>query len=354
MTTTLTTLHPVLIADRDRDGDEHYFASRQGGITGTDIRDWRVPSKRRAILKEKVTGDHDGRRVRVFDHGNAREPFISEWAAMTHGAVNTHALYAHPENPRHLCTPDGHLVGFTGSGYDPGENGTVVEVKTTTVSLLPGPLTPERVLIQEDQRSHFRKMKYMRQVQWEMYVMNAARCLFIWEPFENKRDPETGNLVVTGPPEWVIIERDQAYIDMLVREADEALEVIDQARAANIAGLPPVSDIPVEEAMLLNDLRQARESAALAEAARVKAWDALVEYYGGEDFEEEFAEDRGFASVSRSIPQGRPTRKFDREEAAKRAPKRLAEHDAFVERYTREFAGEPGKPRLTITFPNLG
>lgn len=354
MTTALTTRPPVLVADRDRDGDERYFASRQGGITGTEIRDWRVPSKRRAILKEKVTGDHDGRRVRVFDHGNAREPFISEWAAATHGVVSTKALYAHPENPRHLCTPDGHLVGFMGAGYEPGPIGTVVEVKTTTVSLVPGPIDRARVLIEEDPRSHFRKMKYMRQVQWEMYVMNANQCLFIWEPFENRTDPETGGLVVTGPPEWVIIPRDQEYIDMLVREADEALAVIDQARAANVAGLPPVSDIPVEEALLLNDLRQAREAAALAEASRVKAWDALSAYYGSDDFEEEFSEDRGFATVSRSIPQGRASKKFDRDLAAERAPKRLAEHDAFIQRYTVEVPGEPGKPRLTITFPNLG
>lgn len=344
-TTALTQTRPVVVANRDLDGDEVYFAKRQGGITATEIREWQSPSKRRAIITEKVTGDRDGSEyvVRAFEHGKYREPFISEWAAATHGVVHTTSLYAHGENPRHLCTPDGYLAGFS-LEYEPGAEGVIVEVKTTTKDLTPGVLDAAHVLVAYDPKSHFHKMKYLRQVQWQMYVMNAARCLFIWEPYDHdRRDPETGHYIVTGPPQWCIIPRDQAMINALVAEANAGLELIDKARAT---GLPPVADIPIDEAILLNDLFEARDALAIAEAQRKKAWEALDVLYAERG---EFSEDRGFASVSRTVPTvGKPVNRFDRDAAAKRAPKKLAEYEAFVARYTVTEFGQPGSPRLTI------
>lgn len=349
MTTALTSVAPILVASRE-DGDDAYFEARRGGITATEIRDWPLPSKRRDILKEKVTGDHESRRVRAFDHGNRREPYIAEWAAATHGVVHARGLYAHGENPRYLCTPDGWLGSFSSMQYEPGTDAVTVEVKTTTKDLTPGPLDAARMLVSVDQRSHFHKTRYMRQIQWQMFVMNAAYCLFIWEPYTTEaRDPETGHNLVTGPPEWCIIPRDQAMIDRLVEEADGALALIDEARRNNLSGMPPTSDIPTEEAILLNDLFKARESAALAEAARVKAWEALEAYYADLHPEGEFSEPRGFANVSRTIPLGRPVNRFDRDAAGRRAPKKLAEFDAFQARYTVTEPGTPGKPRLSIT-----
>lgn len=342
-TAELTTRHPVLVCTREVDGDEPYFAARQGGMTGTEIREWRSPAKRRAIITEKVTGEHDYRSNRAFAHGNFREPFISEWAAATHGVVHTTGLYAHPDNPRHLCTPDGHLAGFT-LEYEPGENGVTVEVKTTTKDLTPGALNADRVVVEFDPKSHFAKMKYLRQVMWQMYVMNAARCLFIWEPYTTERtDPETGHFTVTGPPEWVIIERDQQMIDELVEEANAGLELIDSARAT---GLPPVSDIPIDEAILLNDLFDAREAIAIAEAKRVRAWDALNALYESRG---EFSEDRGFASVTRT--EGKPGTKkvVDHEAMKRRAPSLVARYEALLARNTRVEPTEPGKARLSIT-----
>uniref|UniRef100_A0AAU7J7N8 RecE-like recombination exonuclease n=2 Tax=unclassified bacterial viruses TaxID=12333 RepID=A0AAU7J7N8_9VIRU len=343
MLTALTSVQPILVISRTGENDPEYFSARQGGITATEIRDWLQPAKRRAIITEKATGDHETRKVRAFDHGNRREPYIAEWAASTHGVVHSTGLYAHPENPRYLCTADGHLAGFS-MAYEPGVEGVTVEIKTTTKDLTPGRLDAARVLIEVDPKSHFSKTRYMRQIQWQMLVMNAARCLFIWEPYDNdRRDPETGDYVVTGPPEWCIIPRDQAMIDALVQEADDALALIDAARAT---GLPPVSDIPIDEAILLNDLFDAREKLAVAEAQRAKAWEALSALYADRG---EFSEDRGFATVSRSIPKGRASKKFDRDAAARRAPKKLAELEAFMERYTVTVPGEPGAPRLSIT-----
>lgn len=342
-TAELTTAQPILVCTRETDGDERYFAARQGGITATELRDWRQPAKRRAIISEKVTGDHESRRVRAFDHGNQREPYIAEWAAATHGVVHSTGLYAHPENPRYLCTADGHLAGFS-MAYEPGAEGVTVEIKTTTKDLTPGPLDQSRVLIQMDPKSHFAKTRYMRQIQWQMFVMNAARCLFIWEPYDNdKRDPETGNYVVTGPPEWCIIERDEEMIAEMIEEADAALDLIDSARST---GLPPVSDIPIDEAILLNDLFEAREQLAIHEAKRVKAWDALSALY---EERGEFSEDRGFASVSRSVPKAGSKKVVDEDGMRKKAPSLVARYEALRARYTRTEPTEPGKPRLSIT-----
>lgn len=339
----LTERRPVLVAERQRDGDEAYFRARQGGITATEIREWQQPARRRAIITEKVTGEHDFRSNRSFAHGNYREPFISDWAAATHGVVHTSGLYAHPDNPRHLCTPDGYLAGFTLT-YEPGAEGVTVEVKTTTVDLTPGPLDAACVLVTYDPKSHFGKMRYMRQVQWQMYVMNSARCLFIWEPFTTDRtDPETGHYEVTGPPEWCWIPRDQPMIDGMVAEADAALDLIDTARST---GMPPVSDIPIDEAILLNDLFEAREVIAVAEAKRVRAWDALNVLYAERG---EFSEDRGFASVSRTIPKAGTRKAVDFDGMKAKAPSLVARYEDLLRRYTRTVPTEPGKPRLSIT-----
>ena len=337
----LTDAAPRLVATRATDGDETYFAARRGGITATEVRDWVVPSKRRAILTQKVTGEYDTGRNRYFAHGAFREPFIAEWAAATHGVVPSSVLYAHPDNPRHLCTPDGYLAGFT-LGYEPGADAVTVEVKTSTKNLLPGRLDDDRVLVEVDESSHFARMLYMRQVQWQMYVMNAAKCLFIWEPFTAKVDPESGYFTVTGPPEWCFIPRDQGMIDALVVEADAALALIDSSRAS---GMPPVSDVPVDEAILLEDLFAAREAVAVAEAQRDRAWAALSALYEPRGV---FSESRGFATVTRS--EGKPGTRtvVDEDAMRRRAPALVARYEALRARFT-TVVDTVGRPRLTIT-----
>lgn len=327
-----------------------WYENRRGGITGTEIRDWPEPAKARKITTAKVTGDDDMRDNRHFAHGRAREPFIQEWAVSTFGVIPEDRLHAAPDNPRHLATPDGWLAAFSAESYQPGPNAIIVEIKTSSKDMTPGTLDADRYLVAIDPTSHFHKMKYIRQIMWEMRVMNAAECLFIWEPFDNTRtDPETGLFVVTGPPQYCFIRRDDALIAQLIDEADAALEAIDRARAASAGGLPPVNDLPTDEAMLLADLFAARSAVAIAEAQRDKAWAALTERYESEH-DGDFSEDKGMAQVSRSTPVSKPGKKFDRELAAAKAPKALAAHDAFIERYTVVVpGGVPGKPKYTIT-----
>jgi len=344
----LTTDAPIPLA---KSRTPEWYAARRGGITGTEVRDWPEPSKARKITNGKVTGEDDMRDNRHFAHGRAREPFIQEWAVSTFGVIPEDRLHAAPDNPRHLATPDGYLAAFSSESYQAGPNGVIVEIKTSSKDMTPGELDADRYLVAINPQSHFAKMKYIRQIMWEMRVMNAAECLFIWEPFDNTRtDPENGLFVVTGPPQYCFIRRDDALIAKLIEEADAALEVIDRARAASAGGLPPVNDLPTDEAMLLVDLFAARAAVSAAEAARDKAWTALTDFYESQANGQDFAEDKGMAQVTRSTPVSKPGKKFDRDLAAKRAPKALAQHDAFIERYTVATPGGiPGKARYTIT-----
>ncbi|QNL30261.1 exonuclease [Microbacterium phage ClearAsMud] len=347
--TLLTTANPIPLA---QSRTPEWYERRRGGITGTEIRDWPEPAKRRKITKAKVTGDDDMGDNRHFRHGRLREPQIAEWAVATFGVVPEDRLHAHPENPRHLATPDGYLAAFSAEAYQPGANAIIVEIKTTSKDLTPGKIDPTtQYLVSIDPSGHFAKMRYIRQIMWEMHVMNAEACMFIWEPFDNtKTDPDTGTFVVTGPPQYCFIRRDDAMIAALIEEADAALAHIDAARAASMGGMPTASDIPTDEAILLADLFAAREAVSVAEAARDKAWAALSEHYERE-YDGDFSEERGdMAQVTRSTPLSKPGKKFDRELAAKKAPKALEAHDKFIERYTVATpGGVPGKPRLTIT-----
>ncbi|UVK63228.1 exonuclease [Microbacterium phage Phorgeous] len=346
----LTSLPPLPLAESRT---PEWYERRRGGITGTEIRDWPEPAKRRKITTSKVTGDDDMIDNRHFRHGRLREPHIAEWAVATFGVVPENRLHAHPANPRHLATPDGYLAAFSAEAYQPGPNAIIVEIKTTSKDLAPGEIdATSHYLLSINPHGHFAKMRYIRQIMWEMHVMNAAECMFIWEPFDNTRiDPDSGTFVVTGPPQYCFIRRDDAMIAALIEEADAALAHIDSARAASHGGLPPVSDIPTDEAMLLADLFAAREAVSVAEAARDKAWAALTEHYDRERGGADFTDDRGgMAQVTRSTPVSKPGKKFDRDLAAAKAPKALEAHDKFIERYTVATpGGVPGKPKYTIT-----
>jgi hypothetical protein len=342
--TALTTHQPRLIADSrvDRAG---WLDARRGGITATDVRDWR--SKRRAIITNKVSGESEFSGSRYFDHGTYREPHIAEWAQATYGVVSTGGLYAHPDNPRHLASPDGYLAGYS-LEYEPGDEAVTVEVKTSSKDLTPGPVDVAGFLTSVTPGSHFDKSGYMRQIQWQMYVMNAARCLFIWEPFEAIADPETGHFTVTGPPQVVLIPRDQAMIDTLVRDADEALAVIDAARAGlTLDGLPPASDLPSEHAALVAEYLQALEQEKVAAAAKAKAFAALKAAYLTPDAEDTSI-DAGFARVTVSTSAPREVPVFLESAARESAPAYWREHDKRVAKWTTTDL-IPGKQSLTVT-----
>ncbi|WKW87083.1 RecE-like exonuclease [Microbacterium phage Nicole72] len=319
MTPTLTSEMPVrgALYDKSRpETREPWMAQRRGGLTATDIRDWPVPSQRRRIMTEKVTGEDTrdgsfrvaGSQYTLDDyahHGSVREDSIAEWIEATFGIQPSKHVYAHPANDRWLATPDGMYVEPFSAGYAPGtEDAVISEVKTHGTSLQPGPLDANRVLRFVDPQSAFSKERYYRQVQWQMLVMNARRTLFVWEVRSKERDHEAGIWVPEGAPEWCWIERDDEFIARLVDEADDALAQIDAAVIASTLGeLPPASDVPAEHALLIAEYLRALDAEKVAAASKVKAWDALKAIYLADDMPDDSI-DAGFARLTTSTSQG--------------------------------------------------
>lgn len=358
---TISALAPVKGAVYDKarpETREPWMAQRRGGITATEIRDWPVPSARRRILTEKVTGEDDdhgwvpvagtGYTMNDFArHGNVREQAISEWIEATFAIQPSNHVYSHPENDRWLATPDGMYVEPFSSGYAPGgEDAVISEIKTHGTSLQPGPLDGARVLRFVDPQSVFAKERFYRQVQWQMLVMNASRTLFVWEVRTKERDAEGGIWVPAGPPEYCWIMRDQEFIDRLVEEADDALAQIDAAVVASTLGeLPPASELPTEHAILLAEYLRSLDAEKVAAAAKVKAWNALKEIYLADDMPDDSI-DAGFARLTVNTSRGSKT-VVDLDAARAKAPSTFKRYEDLIARHTTVVPNPTRK--LTIT-----
>ena len=348
MTPMITAEMPVrgALYDKNRpETREAWMAQRRGGLTATDIRDWVVPSHRRRIMTEKVTGDEGrdgsfriaGGPYTLDDyahHGSVREDSIAEWVEATFAIQPSKHVYAHPSNDRWLATPDGMYVEPFSAGYAPGTVDAVIsEIKTHGVSLQPGPLDANRVLRFVEPQSAFAKERYYRQVQWQMLVMNARRTLFVWEVRSKERDHEAGIWIPEGAPEWCWIERDDEFIARLVEEAEDALAQIDAAVIASTLGeLPPASDVPAEHAMLIAEYLRALDAEKVAAAQKVKAWDALKAIYLADDVPDDSI-DAGFARLTTSTSQG--TKKvIDKEGMERKAPTLTKRYRDLEARFT--------------------
>jgi hypothetical protein len=360
-TATLTNDMPVrgALYDKSRpETREPWMAQRRGGITATDIRDWPVPSQRRRIMTEKVSGEETrdgsfrvaGSQYTLDDyahHGSVREDSIAEWIEAKFAIQPSKHVYAHPHNDRWLATPDGLYVEPFSAGYAPGtEDAVISEIKTHGVSLQPGPLDANNVLRFVDPQSAFAKERYYRQVQWQMLVMNATRTLFVWEVRSKDRDPEAGIWMPEGMPEWCWIERDDAFIARLIEEADEALAQIDAAIVASTLGeLPPASDVPSEHALLIAEYLRALDAEKVAAAAKVRAYEALKAIYLADDVPDDSI-DAGFARLTTSTSEG-SKKVVDMDAARAKAPSLVKRYEDLIARHTK-VVPNPTR-RMTIT-----
>jgi hypothetical protein len=332
---------------------------RSGGITATEIRDWGIGSRRREILESKVSGKwEDLSHIDYVDHGNRREPIIANWVQGKFGIEPCDASYHHAKNPRHIASPDGiSLDPFTRELVVGGSGAIVSEIKTSSGDLTPGEVDNQRVLASVAPGSLFEKKNYYTQMQWQMYVMNAIMTLFVWEQHTGQKDPDTGTFIPNGPPQYVWIPRDEGLIDILLNKvAPKALAEIDAARVAlKPSDLPPASEFPSEDAVLVQEVLQARDTEATAKSSKERAWNTLNAKYVGEG-KPDIKVDLGFAnftvSTSTSPAKSVTVEQTDYEAMARRAPKLVAQYEALKARYTKPEAQiVPGKTtqRLTIT-----
>lgn len=327
---------------------EAWLEQRRGGITATEIRDWGTGSKRRDIIAFKVTGKMEDLSDNIYvNHGNRREPVIAEWIEGRFGITPCDYVYSHGANSRWLASPDGISLDPFTRELLVGAEAVLSEIKTSKYDLMPGRLDADRVLLEVDQSSKFAQSNYYTQMQWQMLVMNAARTLFVWEQHNGIIDPETGTFTPAGPPEYAWIERDDRLIEVLIEQAEKALAEIDAARVAASAGeLPPISELPPEEAALVADLLAARDAEAIAAAKKKAAWEKLQALYVGEGKKDFSIKIPGFANVTVSTSTKMVARVND-EKMRARAPQLVAKYEALRKRYT---VSEPeSKQALTIT-----
>lgn len=351
-TATVSTTRPIEGPTYDKTQPETrqpWLDFRRRGLTGTEIRDWGNGARRRDILVGKVTGEfEDLSHIPQVNHGNVREPVIADWIHQRFGLTPCQASYAHGDNLRHIASPDAiSLDPFSGHLIVGSEDAIVGEIKTSVHDLTPGLIDAAGVLTKVDYDSKFFKTNYYTQIQWQMYVMNATRCLFVWEQHDGRIDPETGTYTPVGPPKHAWIMRDQPLIERLVNEvAPRALEEIDAAIVGvSPSGLPPASELSAEQAIIIADLLAARDAEAIAKAKKEKAWAQLVASYLG-DGKPDLTIDADFAKLSVTTST-KTVRSTDEDAMRARAPKVVERYEALRERFTTERV--EANQKLTVT-----
>lgn len=352
MTTLLAARRPIEGPSYDKTKPETrqaWLDFRRAGITATEIRDWGNGARRRDIINAKRTGEFADLSANPYiNHGNVREPIIAAWIEGRFGIAPCDAVFASADNVRHMASPDGiSLDPFSGELLVGTADATLAEIKTSKHDLTPGRLDAERVLVTIEPGSKFDQSGYYVQMQWQMYVMNAVRTLFVYEQHTGKIDPETGTFTPKGVPEYAWVNRDDALIDRLVNDvAPRALAEIDTALTGG--GMPPVGELSAEHAILVADLLKARDDEAIAKAAKERAWKALQDAYLGDERPDVEIDVPEFARLTVSTST-KDVRKVDIDGARRKAPALVAKYEALIERFT---TVEPeSTQRLTVTAP---
>lgn len=248
-----------------------WLEARRGGITATEVKNL-IEGGQRArfdLVEAKRSGKHvDLSGNRYVQRGNEREPVIADWIVRKFGIEPNDVLFHAEEQRGHLATPDG--VGIVDGMF------VMAEIKTSKHDLTPGPVDELGVLVMVDGSDgvwrcpkpgpKFWGTGYYDQVQWQLHVAGAERCLFVWEQHD---DDWPNPAPLDLEPRYVWILRDENRIGRLVEVADLALQAL-----ASVEDEAPTFDAEVDE--LAQRVLKAREAEASAKRAREAAWAELT------------------------------------------------------------------------------
>ena len=167
-----------------------WLAARDRGVTATQVAKASTPAGMKEVLaslENPVSVEPNG----FMDWGNEREPYIAHVVKERYGILpNDWLLCAEGAgNEWQMATPDGLSPGHLLIG----------EYKTSGKPLDKVPAN------------------YMRQVQWQLYVTGAEKCLFAYEL--RLEGPEGFVPGVDVECQW--IERDEKMIGDLIKVAEE-------------------------------------------------------------------------------------------------------------------------------------
>ena len=183
-------LDRIVASSEDRDA---WLAARNLGVTASNASRLVSEQSLDSILKSKFYDGFTGNAA--TDWGLEREPFLLDWATFPQNKFLFHST----ENARFMATPDGIRIGEDGKLE-------LCQVKTTGK---PMPKIPAH---------------YYRQIQWEMFVMDAERCYFVVEVHEDF-------VPISLEPQLEIFPRNEEVITSLKTLATALLVKLDEAVA---------------------------------------------------------------------------------------------------------------------------
>lgn len=182
--------HKLVAHSDDRDA---WLAARNTGVTASNAASLATENSIDSILKSKFYSEFVGNPATEW--GLEREPLLLEWAKFNQNKY----LYRFDETSRFMATPDG--IRFDANG-----DIELCQVKTSSKPFTKIP------------------SNYHRQMQWEMFVMDAKRNLLVWEAHENF-------VPIDAEPVSLWIERDDEMITKLKQLAEVLLRRLDEANA---------------------------------------------------------------------------------------------------------------------------
>ena len=306
-----------LIIDQNTDR-EAWLEARRAGVTATEIAALAkgYGSDRRRILTEKLTGERqDLSGNRYIEWGNKREPLIQEWISDHFDIDPANGLYRHAADPRWMATPDCLSSDST----------LTAEIKTSGHDLTPGKTDDNGSLIRIDPDSYFATTGYYDQMQWQMFVVDAVECLFVWEQHD-------GNWPVPTPldVEHVWIKRDDVRIAELITIAERFVQEVESYNSDDIDAADVSKGLPDEEAELALIVLEARAAEAEAKARKEAAWKRLQDMAADRD---DFVATGLGARVSWTTTV-KDVRRFDLDLARSKAPKAVEAWETLQARYT--------------------
>ncbi len=185
-----------------RHGTEQWFAARRNGVSATAVANACTPAGfQEEIAKALYPEDNQVVDNEYMKFGRDWEQWIVEQIPSDHGIQANDWLFHADGHKWQMATPDG--ISLDGE--------TIAEVKTTGKDWNTVPL------------------RYRRQVQWQLYVTGAQRCVVAWLL---RGVADNGELVPAWyQPKHVIIERDEEMIAELIAVAERLqMECVHQAQ----------------------------------------------------------------------------------------------------------------------------
>jgi putative phage-type endonuclease len=179
---------------------EGWLRARRDGVTATQV----AKAATSAGFEQAVNDYHDDFvdfENAYMTFGKEMEPVISRTVHTKYGILPNEWLIRHANHPHHLATPDGLSL----------DHELISEVKTTG----------------QDWEDKSIPIQYRRQVQWQLHVTGAKRCLFAY-----MQRIDVGGVFAPAwfEPKCLWIERDEDMIEALIDTANRLWITVNKER----------------------------------------------------------------------------------------------------------------------------